>query len=71
MLYLDLAIYKLQMQWQLRFMWLPKRCDITNKLLWLTHAYHGVRLINGPGDAIVIDYYHNRQEHLIWIMKNA
>lgn len=71
MLPLDLSIYKLQMQWQLRFMWLPKRCDITDKLLWFKYAYHGVRLITGPGDAVELDYYHSKPEHLIWIMKNA
>ena len=27
--------------WKLKFIWLPKRCDKSNKLLWLKYGYKG------------------------------
>lgn len=29
-------------KWKLKFAWFPKRCDISNRLIWLETGYKGV-----------------------------
>ena len=56
--------------WQLKFAWLPQRCHITNRVIWLEYAYKGtVRFRNGD---ITFDHehrWHDKAEHLIWKLK--
>jgi len=33
-------------KWQLKFVWLPVRCDKSNRLLWFTYAYRGDISVN-------------------------
>ncbi len=55
--------------WQLALCWMPKECFLTGKKLWACHAYHGTRLITGPGDPIVDHYWVDRDEFIIWKLK--
>jgi hypothetical protein len=55
--------------WQLKFILWPKRCDISNKLLWLTHAYQGTATWFGPGTPVHEYKWHSTQEHIIWKLK--
>lgn len=57
--------------WQLSFSWLPRRCSISNKLIWLKYAYRGIRVITGPGEAIVDVRWHDGVEHMLWQLKRG
>jgi hypothetical protein len=55
--------------WTLQFAWLPHYCDITQKLIWLQLAYRGRAVWTGPGSDAVETRWHDRHEHLIYILK--
>jgi hypothetical protein len=38
--------------WYRKFAWLPHRCFLTNKVLWLQFAYEGTAMWFGPGSPI-------------------
>ena len=38
--------------WQLKFVWWPRRCDLSDKRIWLKRAYRGIRVITGPGEPV-------------------
>jgi len=61
--------YRKCLGWELKFAVLPKRCDITDNLIWLKHAYRGTALLTGPGDNIVEHRWHDKNEHLIFKIK--
>lgn len=58
--------------WELRFCWFPKRCSISNRLLWLDFAYRGELLVPADvsGDRISEYRWHDADEHLIWLLKS-
>lgn len=43
------AYTNLQSKWIKKFAWLPKRSDITNELIWLTHYYQYVITMDKNG----------------------
>jgi hypothetical protein len=55
--------------WRLRFLWWPKRSNITGRWLWLCQAYEGTAMYHGPGEAVFEFRYHEPKEHLIWNLK--
>ena len=56
-------------QWTGEFAWLPHRCDITKRIIWLQWAYRGRAVWTGPGDDAVETRWHDRHEHLIYTLK--
>lgn len=50
----------------LKFVWLPKYCDISGKRIWLEYAYRLTGLWTGPGDNIFENRWHKKGEHIIW-----
>lgn len=48
---LDQMFYK-KAVWYLQFAWVPKRCGITYRLIWLKWAYKGTAMWTGPGSPI-------------------
>jgi len=64
-----LRSFYLKAEWKLRFAWLPHRCMITNRRVWLEFAYCGTAMWTGPGDPVYETQWHNKQEHLIWALK--
>jgi hypothetical protein len=36
----DLFFYN-NAKWKLKFVWIPTRCDLSKKIMWLTYAYQG------------------------------
>lgn len=38
--------------WYLKFSWLPKRCCLSNRQLWLRFAYQGTAMYSGPGSCV-------------------
>lgn len=41
----DWVFYKTA-KWELTFVLFPKRCDKSNKLLWLSHEYRGINQLS-------------------------
>lgn len=48
--------------------WLPKRCYITNKLIWGKHVM-GVRIITGPGDPVIETRWYHKDEGLLLLLR--
>lgn len=61
--------YRKCIGWRLSFAGWPRRCDITNRIIWLEFAYRGTAVLTGPGDNIVEHRWHDKMEHLIWKIK--
>ena len=38
--------------WYKKFVWFPRRCVLSDELIWLTFAYKGTAMFTGPGDPI-------------------
>ena len=64
----DVFFYKMA-TWTEQFAWRPHRCELTKKIIWLQHAYRGC--VRWSSDVWATpDYrWHDRHEHLIWILK--
>lgn len=58
-------------RWKLAFAWLPHRCAISNRLIWLKFAYLGEARWHGPGDDAVEYNWHESTEHLIWCLRRG
>ena len=54
---------------ELKFAWWPRRCYLTNKLVWLKFGYKMTRMITGPGEPIYQTRWHDKDEHIIWQLK--
>jgi hypothetical protein len=54
-----------------KFAWLPQRCDISGKQIWLKNAYRITRMTMTmvPGDIIFEHRWHDKLEHLFWKLK--
>jgi hypothetical protein len=38
--------------WQLKFVWWPRQCYLSDKKIWLKRAYQGTAVWTGPGDPV-------------------
>ena len=54
--------------WTRRFAFLPHRCDITKKLIWLRFAFRGDRYYFCPADYIVESRWHTPKAHTYWAL---
>ena len=62
--------YKTGPQWEYKFAYLPKRCNLTGKRIWLKKAYRGEARYRAGDFHILYEYrWHDRHEHLIWTLK--
>jgi hypothetical protein len=64
----DLGLHKAQ-GWKLKLCWRPQTCFLTSKQLWGQKAYHGVRIITGPGDPVFEHYWVEKDEFLLSKLK--
>ena len=55
--------------WSLKLCWRPQTCFLTGQQLWGQIAYHGVRLITGPGTPVKNHYWVSKNEFLLWRLK--
>lgn len=55
--------------WHLKLCWRPQECFLTGQQLWGKRAYHGTRIITGPGESILDHYYIDKDEFIIWKLK--
>ena len=64
------ALLYIRAEWQLcRVKW-PHRCEISGRRLWpSTWAYRGRAVYTGPGEPVVETRWHDREEHIIWQLK--
>ena len=53
----------------LKFAWLPERCNLTGKRLWFVKAYRLTRIITGPGESIFEYRWHDKNTHIMWLLK--
>jgi hypothetical protein len=60
---------RLLIETEFTFAWLPKKCHISGKRIWLKYGYRLTRIITGPGDSIFEYRWHDKVEHLIWKLK--
>lgn len=50
--YDPLGSFKHKAIWYVKFAWLPHRCCISGKRIWLKKAYKGTAMWTGPGDPV-------------------
>jgi len=62
----DDYFYKRCLGANLKFAWLPKRCVLTGKLIWLTYGYRITAMWSGPGESIFEHKWHDKNAHIIW-----
>jgi hypothetical protein len=53
--------------WNLHFCILPRKCYLTSKIIWMNHCYFGSSIV---ADNIVVEFYIDKNEFLIWSLKN-
>jgi hypothetical protein len=63
--------FYLKANWQLVFAWMPHRCVISNRIIWLRYGYMGEARWMSTGKDIVEYNWHTVEEHLIWRLKNG
>lgn len=54
-----------------KFVWLPQKCHITSKKLWLENAYKQTAMWTGPGDSIFEYRWYDRDEFVIARIKGV
>ena len=54
---------------ELKFAWLPKICNLTGKQIWFEKAYRLTRMITGPGTPIFEYRWHDKNTHIMWLLK--
>lgn len=57
--------------WRKEFVWFPCRCKETNKLLWLTTAYHCVRKYREDVQIYLrpTSHWHSKEAHTFYLLK--
>jgi hypothetical protein len=60
----DQFFYK-KADWYYKFAWLPHRCNLSNKRIWLKKAYRGIAMYTGPGDPIFEYKWVSREEFIM------
>jgi hypothetical protein len=56
---------------ELKFIFFPKRCYISNKTLWLVNAYRQTAMYTGPGDPVFEHRWYDKTEFLIAKIKGT
>jgi hypothetical protein len=54
--------------WDLHFCLIPRRCILTDKLIWLTDCFKGTVKLDHRGRTEI--FYFNKEEFLVWSLKN-
>ena len=55
--------------WQLEFAWLPHRCNLSDRFIWLKFAYCGRAEMLIRTDESTPVRWHTVTEHLNWLLK--
>jgi hypothetical protein len=54
---------------EMKFLFFPRKCHITGKILWLEYAYKQTAMYTGPGDPVFDHRYYDKTEFLIERLK--
>lgn len=55
-------------KWKETFAFLPHRCRISKRLIWLKKAYKGVAIYYGPDTPAIETQWHESGEHIKWLL---
>lgn len=55
--------------WYYTFSWWPRRCELSNKRIWMQRAYKGIRMITGPGEPVFEVRWITRENFMIARLK--
>jgi hypothetical protein len=69
MFYQDYGYRHNAFAWELKFAVLPHRSAASQQLIWLQPAYRGQRLITGPGEPVMIEYWLTPEEFVMYQLK--
>ena len=62
----DSAMFYNRCTTKYKFAWLPERCCITDKRIWLKCGYELTAIWTGPGEPIIEHKWHDKYAHLVW-----
>jgi hypothetical protein len=65
----DDSFYRWSLGAEYKFAWLPERCYLTGKRIWLKKGYRITRMYTGPGTPVFEHRWHDKNEHIIWKLK--
>ena len=60
---------KMMIGTEYKFAWLPETCYLTGNRIWLKFGYRMTRIITGPGESILEYRWHDKNAHIIWLLK--
>lgn len=66
--YAGMWVFLRKAKWKETFAFLPHRCRISKRLIWLKKAYKGVATYTGPGTPITETHWHESGEHIKWLL---
>jgi hypothetical protein len=55
--------------WKYKFVFWPRRCEISKKIIWFECAYKGTRMITGPGEPVFKYRWLTKEEYLLAAIK--
>ena len=64
----DISFYRKAI-WREQFAWMPRRCNLSNKRIWLKKCMMGVAMWTGPGEPVFEFKWHDMKEHVFWMLK--
>lgn len=63
--------WKTRIGWERKFLFLPRRCIVSKKWMWLRTAYRGTVIVTGPGDPVMIYRWIQPNEFLLLRLRGA
>ena len=56
---------------ELKFVWIPEKCNLTGKRIWLKKAYRltVISRYTGPEEPIYDHRWHDKNTHIMWLLK--
>jgi hypothetical protein len=57
--------------WKLTFAWLPRRCLLSNRWIWLQLGYQGTAMWTGPGTPVFEVRWLTKEEFLVASLKGT
>jgi hypothetical protein len=57
--------------WERAFAWLPHRCEISKRIIWMKYAYVGTAIyVNPLTNGLAFEHrWHHKNAHLVWLLK--
>ena len=56
--------------WVESFAWLPHRCNLTKRFIWLENAYRGTQRYPINDNRFIYEHrWHSYDDHVIWLLK--